>query len=308
MLFALTTTSKTCAVAAHIFTKARTVAASLLLLALVGCSPLASIDSGSTRAEGRAAGVAELTVLYVAAEGFAYEDENGNLTGVTVEIMRDFAEWFERYHATNIVLNFVEEENWQRFYQRVVNANGGVFGLGNVTITEARKAELQFSPAYLDNVAVLITAADRAELTSWEQFSTTFAGLQPLAFAGTLHQERIEALAQRYQPNAQLALATSNPEIISKVAEEGYYSYIDAYNYWRAVDAGVAVRHHPLADEFGETFGIIMPHSNDWAPLLTAFFAAEGGYRDTPRYRQHLVQHLGEALAETLENARLQQR
>lgn len=284
----------------------------LWLFLISGCSPNTGnttqgyADTGSTRAEARATGKATLTVLYVEADGFAYRNADGELDGLTVDIMRDFVSWFERYHATQVELNFVAEANWQTFYQRIVNAQGGVFGLGNVTITEARKAELQFSPAYLDNVAVLITNADTPELASWEEFPETFAGLQPLAFAGTLHEQRIQALRDEYQPNGDIRLVTSNPEILSLVADDGYYSYIDAYNYWRAVEQGVALKHHPIANEIGETFGIIMPHNNDWSVLLTAFFAAEGGYRNTERYQTLLTHHLGAELAATLEEARRQ--
>ncbi|WP_194755642.1 substrate-binding periplasmic protein [Aliidiomarina indica] len=283
----------------------------VLTLLLSACADSAQTvvtteDQGTTRAQAREAGMAELRVLYVAADGFAYTDETGELTGVSVEIMRDFVAWFERYHAVRVELTFVEEDNWQRFYQRIVDAHGGVFGLGNVTITDRRRQELQFSPAYLNNVAVLVTHEDVPELTDWMAFPEVFAGLEPMAFSGTLHEERIVDIRDRFQPGASIHPAESNPQIIDAVSNENMYSYIDAYNYWRAVEQGAPLRHHPLADEHGETFGIIMPHSNDWATLMTAFFAADGGYRNTPRYRDIMVEHLGEALTETLENARQQ--
>ncbi|TRW49751.1 transporter substrate-binding domain-containing protein [Aliidiomarina halalkaliphila] len=283
-----------------------------LALGMIACTeaPQSTVtdaqDQGTARSAASAKGQADLRVLYVAADGFAYTDENGELTGVTVEIMRDFVSWFERYHAVRVNLEFVEETNWQRFYQRIVDAQGGVFGLGNVTITEERRAELQFSPAYLNNVAVLVTHNGIAELTDWMDFPEVFADLEPMAFSGTLHEERIRGIRDRFQPGVDIHPAESNPEIIDAVSHDGMYSYIDAYNYWRAVEQGAPLRHHPIADEHGETFGIIMPHSNDWATLMVAFFAADGGYRNTPRYRQIMETHLGEALTETLENARAQ--
>ncbi|RUO21667.1 substrate-binding periplasmic protein [Aliidiomarina haloalkalitolerans] len=271
------------------------------LVLLVGCSPNSNtVDSGPYRSDSTGPTEVTLKVLYVNADGFAFRNEQGELTGVTVDIMHEFVRWFERYHAARINLNFVEEENWSVFYQRIRNASGGVFGLGNVTITEARRQELQFSPPYMTNVAVLISPAETAELTSFDEFPQVFTGLQPMAFAGTLHETRIKQLRDRYQPDAEVRAATSNPEIIEAVASGHYYSYIDAYNYWRAVAGGAAIRHHSIADDPGETFGIIMPLDNDWAPLLTAFFAAEGGFTLTERYREIMHEHLGENLANLL--------
>lgn len=268
---------------------------------LTGCSRASNdVDAAPYRSDTTGPGEVTLKVLYVSADGFAYRNEAGELTGVTVEIMHEFVRWFERYHATRIHLDFIEEENWSVFYQRIRNAQGGVFGLGNVTITEARRSELQFSPAYMTNVAVLISPAETPELTDFAELTTVFADLKPIAFAGTLHETRIQRLRDTYQPNAEIRPATSNPEIIDAVASGEYYSYIDAYNYWRAVAEGAAIRHHSIGDDAGETFGIIMPHDNDWAPLLTAFFAAEGGFTLSERYREIMQAHLGVDLANLL--------
>ncbi|RUO25694.1 amino acid ABC transporter substrate-binding protein [Aliidiomarina minuta] len=261
-------------------------------------------DEGTSFVEAKEQGKAELTVLYVPAPGFAYRDSSGELTGVSVDIMHDFIGWFQQYHGIRVSLNFVPEEDWRVFYQRVVDAEGGVFGLGNVTITEERREELSFSPPYLDNLAVLISPEQGSQLENLDRLPDVFADLEPLAFAGTLHEVRIRQLRDQYQPQRDIARAESNQEIIDRVAAGDHYSYIDAYNYWRAKEAGSAIQRHEIADEVGETFGIIMPHSNDWETMLTAFFAAEGGYRDTDRYREVLEQHLGKALTDTLENAR----
>lgn len=140
-------------------------------------------------------------------------------------------------------------------------------------------------------------------MPDWQAFPEHFAALQPLAFSGTLHEQRINRLRDQYQPSAQVAQVSSNPELVAQVATGNYYAYVDAYNYWRAREAGVPLRDHPIAAESGETFGFIMPHSNDWADLLHAFFAADGGYLQSVRYRQLLTEQLGPELAQLLIDA-----
>lgn len=262
-------------------------------------SSQASEDEGTTFARAQQERSAELSVIYVPAPGFAYEDEDGALTGVAVELMRDFTQWFERYHGISVSLNFIADEDWSNMYARVSDAHGGVFGLGNVTITEERRADLKFSPAYLYNVAVLITPEDVSEIAEIEDFSEKAQSLQPLAFAGTLHEVRIRKLRDQYQPDRQIARVNTNQAVIDGVAN-GHYSYVDAYNYYRAREQGTAITHHPEFNLDGEQFGIIMPHSNDWATLMTAFFAAEGGYLSTERYADLLTKHLGEGVADIL--------
>ncbi|MEE2025943.1 substrate-binding periplasmic protein [Alkalimonas mucilaginosa] len=278
-----------------------------LSLMLSACSPEPDVavstlgqDHGDSFQQAQQQGRANLTVLYVPAEGFAYTNAAGELTGVSVEIMRDFVRWAERHHRIRLELDFVAETNWQHFYQRVMQGEGGVFGLGNVTITDARKQELQFSPPYMNNVAALITHQDIAELQDWADFPNQFAELEPLAFSGTLHEVRIRRLRDSYQPDLAIQRVTSNPDLLELVASGTFYSYVDAYNYWRARQAGMPLRDHPLAAETDETFGFIMPLNSDWTQFMQAFFAAEGGYRNSASYRQIMQQHLGHELAELL--------
>lgn len=256
-------------------------------------------DQGTSYAEARQTGTATLRVLYVPAAGFAVEEE-GELQGVSVEIMRDFQRWFERYHSISLQLEFVAEEDWSVFYQRVANAEGGVFGFGNVTITEERRQELAFSPAYLLNVAVLISPSDYPEFSSVDDLARHGDTLKPLAFSSTLHEVRVRTLRDHIHPEQSITEVSTNQAILDKVSQEHFYSYIDAYNYHRAVNQGIDVQYHPAFNQSGERFGIIMPHSNDWQTALTAFFAAEGGYLNTERYRAILQTHLGEEVADIL--------
>ncbi len=257
-------------------------------------------DSGTDWATVVETGEGTLRVLYVPAEGFAYEDDAGHLTGVTIEIARDFAAWVEEETGAALRVDFVSEDDWRTFYNRVRDGRGGLLGLGNVTITESRRDELHFSPPYLTNVAVLITRSGMDELAEIERIGEVFAGLRPLAFEGTLHEDRLTDLRDRFHQEAQLDFASSNDEIIERTAGGGYYAYVDGYNFWRAEAQGVEVMRHAAGDDPAEEFGIIMPLDSDWHDVVQAFFDAGDGYRAGERYRELLRTHLGDEVAAVL--------
>jgi ABC-type amino acid transport substrate-binding protein len=246
-------------------------------------------------------GEAEIRVLFVASTGFAGRDESGELTGVTVEILREFGRWVEETRGIDVSVRFEEEGHWPTFYQRVRYSEGGVFGIGNVTITEARRDELAFSPPYLDNVAILMTHEDVPELESLEGIAETFADLTGLLYTGTLHEERVEALREQYFPAMRTATVGSNDGLVSRVASgDGYFGYIDVYNYWAAVERGEPLRHHPVGDDASEQFGVIMPLDSDWIPVMDEFFQRDGGLMESEWYRDLLERHLGGELARLL--------
>ncbi len=284
-----------------------------LLLVTTGCADPApmveeSMGEGSaqpverpTFAEARASGEAELAFFFVPSSGFAYRDDAGELTGVTVELLRDFAGWLADTHGMRVEVTWIEEELWADFYGYVRDSRGGAFGIGNVTITEERRSELDFSPPYLQNIAVLVTHEEVPELESIEKIGEAFAGLTALRYPGTLHEARLEALRDAHAPEMEFRPIASNDELVEALAAgPETFGYIDIYNFWRAAEAGAPLRRHPVGDDAAETFGIILPDGSDWTPVVEDYFRARDGILGTPEYRALLAEHLGEELAALL--------
>jgi len=266
----------------------------------VSQAPAAPV-SGPTFNESLAAGHAHLTFFFVPSSGFAYRDGEGRLTGVTVELLRDFARFVADTHGLEVAVTWVEEELWAAFYGFVRDSRGGVFGIGNVTITDARWREIDFSPPYLRNIAVLVTHQDVPELEAMESIGEAFAGLTALPYPGTLHEARLEAIREAHFPRMAFRPVASNDELVAALAAgPETFGYIDIYNFWRAREGGLPLRRHPVGDDAAETFGVILPNGSDWTPVITAFFEAHGGYAESHRFRGLLREHLGEELAALL--------
>jgi hypothetical protein len=256
---------------------------------------------GTSFAEARRTGRGRLAFFYVPADGFAGRGEAGEPTGVTAELLRDFAHHVAATHGIALEVAWKEEPTWSDFYRHIRDSEGGVLGVGNVTITEARRSELDFSPPYLHNVAVLVTHELVPELRSMEEIGDAFRGLTALPFPGTLHETRLKAIRDRHLPGLPMRAVASNDEIVALLASEpGHFAYLDVYNFHRAREAGRPLRRHAVGDDASESFGVILPRGSEWTPVLEAFFRAEGGYVRSARYREHMRRHLGEEVAALL--------
>jgi ABC-type amino acid transport substrate-binding protein len=254
-------------------------------------------------AQARETGQAGLTFFHVPSSGFAYHDAEGRLTGVTVELLRDFARYVADNYRVELDIQWLAEERWADFYRYVRESEGGVFGIGNVTITEPRREEIDFSPPYLNNVAVLVTHTEIPELGSMDDLPEAFRGLAALPYPGTLHEARLDQIRERWLPDAPVRPVASNDELVAILgADPGHFGYMDVYNYWRAREAGQPLRRHPVGDDDSETFGVILPHGSDWTPVMEEFFRADDGYADSERFRDLLRTHLGDQLAALLDS------
>ncbi len=261
--------------------------------------------SGDSWSKVKGAGNGTISMAYVETPGFVYKDASGKLTGICVDIMSDFVDYVNATKGVKLNAKFVGDgSSFGGMYSKVKASSGGVFGLGNVTITDARKKEVKFSPAWITNFAILVTQNNVATLSSLSSINKTFAGLTAYTAKGTLNEKRLLDLKAKYYPDMKIAYAASSPETLDKVlADPNSFSYLDLAFYLDAVTRRQPLKRHAVGDQSSEQFGFIMPMNSDWQPLLEEFFNANGGYTNTLAYKKILSKHLGDTGVKLLQAA-----
>jgi len=260
--------------------------------------------TGDSWAQVKAKGEGSISLAYVETFGFVYK-ENGKLTGVCVDIIGDFVKYVNEKKNVKLTSQFVGDgESFKGMYDRVKASNGGVLGLGNITITEERKREVKFSPPYITNVVFLITQNNVPTLEKLEDLSTSFARLTAYTAKGTLNEKRINELKQKYFPAMKVTFTATSQETLEKITSGASgFAYLDLAFYLEAVQQRKPLKRHPVGDVASEKFGFVMPTNSDWQPILDEFFKANGGYTNTPEYKSILRKHLGETGLKLLQGA-----
>lgn len=242
-------------------------------------------------------GTGAVSFAYVETPSFVYVDESGKLTGICVDIMNDFVAWLKDVKKVDVKPDFVGNgTSFRGMYDKVKISKGGVFGLGNITITEERKKEVKFSQPFITNFAILITQDKIPTLAKFEDLPKAFADLTAYTAKGTLNEKRMLELKTNYFPNMKVTYTTTSQETLEKLfADPKGFAYLDLAFYLEAVQKKKNIKRHPIADKAAEQFGFIMPSGSDWSPILDEFLKSNGGYTASARYRSILVKHLGEA-------------
>jgi putative glutamine transport system substrate-binding protein len=276
------------------------------LLVLTGQALRAQGYVGDSWGQVKAAGQGTISLAYVETPSFAYKDGSGKLTGICVDIMSDFVAWVNANKGVKLQSKFVGDgSNFQGMYAKVKTSTGGVFGLGNITITEERKREVKFSPPFITNFAILITQNNIPTLTKLDDMPTAFAKLTAYTAKGTLNEKRILELKQKYFPEMKIVTLDTSPEVYQKIfTDPNSFSYLDLAFYLKAVSEQKPVKRHPVGDKSAEQFGFIMPLNSDWQPLLEEFFSSAGGYTNSKQYKSILTKHLGETGIKLLQAAK----
>lgn len=261
--------------------------------------------TGDTYAQSKAKGQGTISLAYVETPSFVYK-EGGALTGICVDIMNDFVKWANESKKIKLNANYVGDgSNFRGMYDKVKVSSGGVFGLGNITITDERKREVKFSPSYITNFAILITQSSVPTLEKMEDLKTTFGKLTAYTAKGTLNEKRINELKKKYFPEMKIVLTGTSQETYEKVTSDpNGFAYLDLAFYLEAVSQRKPVKRHPIGDQTSEKFAFVMPMNSDWSPAFDEFFAANGGYLNSPQYKAILRKHLGETGVKLLQSAK----
>lgn len=267
-----------------------------VLILLTTISTFAQNYTGDSWSQAKAKGTGTLSVAYVETFGFVYK-EGDQLTGICVDILKDFTKYVKDTKGVSLELKFVGDgSSFKGMYEKVKASSGGVFGLGNITITDQRKKEVKFSPPFITNLAFLITQNNVPNLTKLEDVATTFGKLTAYTAQGTVNEKRILELKQKYFPAMKIVTTSTSQEVFDKLtADPNGFAYLDLAFYLEAVQKRKSVKRHAIGDKASEQFGFIMPMNSDWQPLLDEFFEkANGGYTNSAAYKTILKKHLGE--------------
>jgi ABC-type amino acid transport substrate-binding protein len=278
-----------------------------ILVMVILCSGQAWAQNhvGDSWAQVKQTGQGTISLAYVETPSFVYKGTDGKLTGICVDIMHDFVKWANDNKKVKLQSKFVGDgTSFRGMYDKVKVSTGGVFGLGNITITEERKKEVKFSPPFITNFAILITQGNIPTLAKMEDLPTTFGSLTAYTAKGTLNEKRMTELKKKYFPDMKVVTTTTSQETLEKVFNDPKgFAYLDLAFYLEAAQMRKYVKRHPVGDQLAEQFGFVMPMNSDWGPMLDEFFKASGGYTSTSRYREILTKHLGETGVKLLQSA-----
>lgn len=263
------------------------------------------VHTGDTFEEALEKGSADLTITYVETPTFVYRDEDGELVGICVDIIESFSNFMKNKYDVTLNLNYAGDgDSFQTFYEHVMDSEGGVIGLGNVTVRESRKSEVAFTPPFIKNIALLVSQQSVPDVTTYEDIPEIMSGFTAYVPKATTHEARVQRIKNEFYPGLKIAYSESSKEALDEVVENPKsFCYQDIALYWSYKQQNANIKYHPLDKQDSEDLAMIMPLSSDWQPVFEEFFEIGGGFKSSSIYRNSLIQHLGPEVVSMLKMA-----
>jgi len=238
-----------------------------------------------------------LKIYYYEEPLFAYTDSTGELTGIAIDVTKKFVQYVEKTENVDIDAKFIKQTPFPKFYNTVKNSDEAVLGVGSVTITEERKKNIDFSPPFFVNKAVLLTNPQVPAVSSRQGLSKLLSGKKMLVYKGTTQEQYYSHIRNEMQSDIQVDYVQSDEAILDAVSSnENVFGCVDLPVLINAIKQGIDIRYQPKADIRGEDFGFITPKNSGWKPLMKDFFEIGYGFKSSRIYSEIVSKHLGDNL------------
>ncbi len=242
-----------------------------------------------------------IVLTYITTPGFAKRNASGKVEGICVDIMYQFTEWLALKHGIriNLQMRHNNSDNFGLFLQNVKNGKGGVFGLGDITITPDRQQYLQFSKPYFSNIVLLVSHKDAPSISRPEELATTYKDFTAILVKNATNEKRLLEMKKNYYPAMKLGYTASSQKALDRLVQsKTSYTLMDVSFYLTSIQKGKPIKRNKLPNEPKEGFGITMPKSSDWGPVFNEFISE---FSKSSEYRKILSSHLGQSVLKFLD-------
>ncbi len=233
---------------------------------------------------------------------FVYTTDEAELTGIEIDIIKQFAVWLKIKKGIDVKLEFERHDDFAKFYEKVKITKAVSVGAGSVTVTPDRAREIKFSSPYLKNKPVLVSSILKSTLTDIRNISKEFNGMTAVIVKGSVHEKLIKNIKDNYWPELKIELVESPAIVLDKISNSNkYFGYLDLISYWATIQKeSKPIKIHRATPFDTEYFAFIFPKSSDWSAAFNEFFDGGLGFPASDAYFEILRKHLSSELVNSV--------
>lgn len=245
-----------------------------------------------------------LQINYYSQNPFAFS-ENGQVTGIEIDLINEYVLWLKMKKQMNVKIKHTEFKNFDEFYAATKNGGKNSFGLGSVTINSERASEIDFTSAYLKNVAFCVTNGHAPDVKSKtpDEIIRSLGSMNALTINNTSLNRYVLELKKSYINDLKISYKSDEIKILDEVSKNVLtFGYVDAVGFWFYLknNPGKFLKMQKILSQSKEELAFILPKGSQHKALFNEFFNGPSGFKSTPKYRAILEKYLGAYMTQNL--------
>jgi signal transduction histidine kinase len=237
-------------------------------------------------------GRGDITVYWYTSRPFIYQERDGDMRGIEVEIMESFKAYLQKAYKIELTIHWVKAQSFLDTYNTVRDKGvTGTFGASVFSITPERQREVYFTPPYMSDISVLISSYDVPIVKTAPEFDAAFKGLKAITIEGTTYERDLHLIRDQRKLDFQIEYIPSSENILRAIEKQtGAFGFIDLPIYLAEFsrNASVRVKRQNVFPIKREGYSFIYPKNSDWQAPTEEYFLSSAFKQDiegiTSRY------------------------
>lgn len=218
-------------------------------------------------------GKGTISALWYDINPFIYRNGKG-IAGVEYEIMESFVSYLRKKYKIELTVNWVDAKSFENIYPYIAKTKkSAVFGWSYFSITDERKKEVKFTPAYMPDVNIIVTDASQPLYESNEAFIKNLNGKTAYTMATTMMEQDIYTIRNNFYKGLKVNNEFDDYAVMEKISENtNSFGYVPLSIYVMGLQKGIKVKRQVVLTSRREGFAGIYPKASDWDEPVNEYF------------------------------------
>ncbi|NQZ77871.1 MAG: transporter substrate-binding domain-containing protein, partial [Ekhidna sp.] len=246
----------------------------------------------------------ELNLHWNTSKPFIYQNAEGELVGIEVEILEAFKSYMQEEEGVSIELNWIKSESFSMILETIKAAEDPrMVGVSAFSITKSRQKYAEFSYPYFPDAAVLISSAGTPIVRSIEEVYSMIEEMTAVTIENTSHEEFLIQLQDQISADFKVEYIDSEKNIHEEIqATTDRFGFIDLPMYMMWSEAGSGVTRQNFFTKLGDGYAYVLPKGSAWKSRLDNFLSSEAGEKAIDKI---LAKYLGDEVYQFVNNLSL---
>lgn len=208
-------------------------------------------------------------------------DSKDVLDGVEQDLIYAFTDYLKEKYQIDLEVRLIETDTFDEVMETVREGVGGMMGASSISITEKRKEYLQFTPPYLQDIAVLVSNATLPVAHTEEEFKSIFKNATAITVENTTLIQALEDLDSARQLDLNFELVLNSGEILDRIGSvDNGFGYVDLPNLMDVTGKDHRVQRQYFYPIKLSGLALVFPLNSDWDAPINDYFTSDQFYRD----------------------------
>lgn len=258
---------------------------------------------GSSWQQVKTAKKGKIIVVFANHEPFIYlkDRKNGPVIGVEHDLIQAFVSFLKSKYQVDLTVEWKWFRSFNDCYIAAKNATQGVIGSAGISITDERKKEMQFSPAYMPDIEIVVSSQNVPLYNQISDFANAIPDLRAITVKNTTYEKNFKSLKNKIFPNLKYTYVSDGKTLLdSCVVYDNYWGYTSLPSYIIAMQQGKSIHRQHFFNVVRQGMAFAFPLTADWKEPIDDFFE-QPGFQEL--VNQVINKHFGSFAADLIVDA-----